>query len=113
MIHKLLKTEKFIPNEFHDTFFDIDFENLYQKGYRVILTDLDNTLITYEEFLPTEKIINKLDSLIELGFEVIIISNNQPSRIKGFLNGLNYKGLGNARKPFTVGFKKALIVYGI
>ena len=108
MIHKLLKTKKFIPNEFHDTFFDIDFNNLYQKGYRVILTDLDNTLITYDELVPTEKIIKKLDSLRKLGFEVVIISNNHPPRIKSFLKETDYKGIGNARKPLSVGIKKAL-----
>ena len=108
MIHKLLKTKKFIPSEFHDTFFDINFNDLYQKGYRVILTDLDNTLITYEEFTATQRIIDKLDSLREIGFEVIIISNNHPPRIAKFLEGIDYKGIGNARKPLTGGIIKAL-----
>ncbi len=108
MIHKLLKTKKFIPNEFHDTFFDIDFKDLYQKGYRVILTDLDNTLITYAEFIPTEKIINKLDSIRNLGFEIFIISNNHSPRINAFLKDTDYLGIGNARKPLSVGFKKIL-----
>ena len=108
MIHKFLKTEKFIPNEFHDTFFDIDFNELYQKGYRVILTDLDNTLITYEEFVPTDKILNKLDSLRKIGFEIFIISNNHPPRIEKFLEGTDYLGIGNARKPLISGIRRAL-----
>ena len=108
MLHKFLKTEKFIPNEFHDTFFDINFNELYQKGYRVILTDLDNTLITYEESVPTDEIINKLDSIRKIGFEVFIISNNHPPRIRKFLKGTDYLGIGDARKPLTVGIKKAL-----
>ena len=108
MIHKLLKTNKFIPNEFHETFFDIDFNKLYLKGYRVILTDLDNTLISYDEFVLTEVIINKLDSIRKIGFEVFIISNNHPPRIEKFLEGTNYKGIGNARKPLKYGIKRAL-----
>lgn len=108
MIHKLLKTKKFIPSEFHDKFFDIDFNELYQKGLRVILTDLDNTLITYEEFVPTEKIINKFDELRKIGFEIFIISNNHPPRINKFLNGTDYKGIGDAKKPLSIGIKKAL-----
>ena len=108
MIHKLLKTKKFIPNEFHDTFFDIDFKNLYQKGYRVILTDLDNTLITYDEATSTDKITKKINDIKQLGFEVVIISNNHPPRIRKFLDGLDLKGIGNARKPLAVGIKKAL-----
>ncbi len=53
MIHLLLKTKKFIPNEFHNSFFEIDFNELYSQGYRLILSDLDNTLISYDEFYPT------------------------------------------------------------
>lgn len=108
MIHKLLRTKKFIPNEFHDTFFDINFKNLYQKGYRVILTDLDNTLITYDEASSTDKITKKIDEIKKLGFEIVIISNNHPPRIKKFLDGLDLKGIGNARKPLSIGIKKAL-----
>jgi len=108
MIHKLLKTSKFIPSEFHATFFDIDFNKLYKKGLRVILTDLDNTLITYEEFVPTDTIMKKLDSIREIGFEVFIISNNHPPRINTFLKGTNYLGIGNAKKPLKKGIKKAL-----
>jgi len=108
MIHKLLKTKKFIPSEFHATFFDIDFNKLYQEGFRIILTDLDNTLITYEEITPTDKIMNKLDSLREIGFEVIIISNNHPPRIEKFLEGTDYLGVGDAKKPLKIGIKKAL-----
>lgn len=108
MIHKMLKTKKFIPNEFHDTFFDIDFNNLYQKGYRVILTDLDNTLITYDEVIPPDKVTKKISDIKSLGFEVVIISNNHPQRIKKFLEGLDLKGVGNARKPLSIGIKKAL-----
>ncbi len=108
MIHKLLKTKKFIPNEFHDTFFDIDFNKLYQKGYRVILTDLDNTLVTYEEYIPTEKIMNKLDSIRNIGIEVFIMSNNHPPRIDKFLEGTDYLGIGDAKKPLKSGIKRAL-----
>ncbi len=108
MIHLLLKTRKFIPNEFHNNFFDIDFNKLYNKGYRLILTDLDNTLISYDDDKPTEKILTKFTELTNMGFEVIIISNNTPSRINTFVEGTSYKGVGNARKPFLIGLKKAV-----
>ncbi len=110
MIHLLLKTKKFIPNEFHTSFFDIDFKELYNNGLRLILSDLDNTLISYEETKPTKKIIDKFAELTNMGFEIIVISNNVPSRINVFLEGLSYKGVGNARKPFLIGLRKSLRV---
>lgn len=108
MIHLLLKTKKFIPNEFHNNFFDIDFKKLYNNGLRLILTDLDNTLISYEESLPTKEILDKFEELTKMGFEVMVISNNVPSRITKFLENTNYKGVGNARKPLLIGLRKAL-----
>ena len=108
MIHLFLKTKKFIPNEFHQGFFEIDFKKLYNQGIRLILTDLDNTLITYAEQLPTKEILDKFDELREIGFEIVVISNNVPSRVATFLEGTSYKGLGNARKPLLTGLKRAV-----
>ncbi len=108
MIHLLLKTKQFIPTEFHDSFFDIDFQQLYKSGKRIILTDLDNTLISYEENKPTKVILDKIKELETMGFEVVLISNNSTSRIVDFCEGTNLKGFGNARKPLKIGFKRAL-----
>ena len=59
MIHLILPTNKFIPNEFHNDFYSIDFKSLYASGKRLILTDLDNTLISYEESEPNKQIDDK------------------------------------------------------
>jgi HAD superfamily phosphatase (TIGR01668 family) len=108
MIHLLLRTKKFIPNEFHNSFFDINFKELYNNGLRLVLTDLDNTLISYDENKPTKNIIDKFEEIERIGFEVIVISNNVSSRINEFLEGTKYKGVGNARKPLLIGLRKAL-----
>jgi len=108
MIHLLLKTKKFIPNEFHNSFFDIDFKKLYNNGLRLILTDLDNTLISYAESKMTEKILTKFQELNKMGFEIIVISNNMPLRITEFVKGTKYLGVGNARKPLLTGLRRAL-----
>ncbi len=108
MIHLLLKTKKFIPNEFHNTFFDIDFEELYKNGLRLVLTDLDNTLISYDKTKLTKKLLVKFEEIEALGFEIVVISNNVPSRINTFLEGTKYQGVGNARKPLLVGLRRAL-----
>ncbi len=108
MIHLLLKTKKFIPNEYHNDFFDIDFKELYKNGLRLVLTDLDNTLISYDEDKPTKKILAKFKEIEDIGFEIVVISNNIPSRINTFLDGTKYKGVGSARKPLLIGLKKAL-----
>jgi hypothetical protein len=107
MIHLFLRTKKFIPNEFHQSFFDINFAQLYKSGYRLILTDLDNTLISYDDHTPTKEITNKFAELKALGFELKLISNNVTERIETFIKGTDLEGVANARKPLLIGMKRA------
>ncbi len=41
----LLQT--FYPKEYEDSTYGIDFEELYRRGYRGILFDVDNTLVPH------------------------------------------------------------------
>jgi HAD superfamily phosphatase (TIGR01668 family) len=112
MIHKLLKLKQFIPHEFHQTVYEIDLEQLQKQGIKLILSDLDNTLISYDEDVPSQENIDFLKKVKELGFELVLVSNNRPHRIKTYTNeltkeGFQIKGFANARKPLNIGLKKA------
>lgn len=107
MIHLLLKTTQFIPSEFHHSFFEIDFESLFKQGYRFIITDLDNTLISYDESLPTNEIRQSFTQLKDMGFSIVLLSNNHTNRIDVFCEALDVDGYANAKKPFKSGFQKA------
>ena len=37
--------KKLYPYEYVDSVFDIDYQKLYEKGYRGIIFDIDNTLV--------------------------------------------------------------------
>ena len=39
--------EMFYPDEYLDSTYNIDFEEWYQRGYRGILFDIDNTLVPH------------------------------------------------------------------
>jgi HAD superfamily phosphatase (TIGR01668 family) len=108
MIKCFFRASKFIPSEYVHSFFDIDFVNLKQKGFKYIITDLDNTLISYDESLPTRQITVAFTKLKEMGFEIILLSNNHPPRIDKFVQNLGIKGIASARKPLKKGFKKAM-----
>ena len=45
--------KKLIPDEYYNSIEDIPYNKLYAQGIRLILTDLDNTLISYREDEPT------------------------------------------------------------
>jgi HAD superfamily phosphatase (TIGR01668 family) len=108
MIHWFLKAKKFIPSDYKHSFFDIDFDDLYKKGYRYIISDLDNTLISYDEKLPTETIKNKFKAIKDLGFEIVLLSNNHQPRIDLFANKLGVRGFAKAKKPLKKGFEIAV-----
>lgn len=39
--------ERFYPGEYVDSTYQIDFERLYEEGYRGIIFDIDNTLVPH------------------------------------------------------------------
>ena len=73
----------FFPDEYLASTYVIPFEDLYQKGYRGIIFDIDNTLVPHGE--PADDRARKLFSrLKEIGFATCLISNNQEPRVKMF-----------------------------
>ncbi|QVK19383.1 YqeG family HAD IIIA-type phosphatase [Mycoplasmatota bacterium] len=96
----------FIPNEYHKTIHDIDLVKLYDSGKRLILTDLDNTLVGYDIFLPTKEIIEFKEKCEKLGMKLMIISNNKEKRVQLFAKKLDVPYHSNAMKPFKRGYKK-------
>ncbi|MCF7926794.1 MAG: HAD hydrolase family protein, partial [Candidatus Izimaplasma sp.] len=97
MIQHLLNPQKFIPTEYHKSFFDIDFLSLKKQGFKLIISDLDNTLISYDEHVPNKLLLNQLIALEELGFEIVLLSNNNQARMNKFLKDLHITGFAMAR----------------
>lgn len=108
MISKFIPYKKIIPEEYVSSIFDIDYNRLYSQGLRLILTDLDNTLISYIATSPTEELFKWKKMVEEIGFEVIIVSNSRKDRVEYFAKQLNLPFVKFAKKPTKFGFKKAL-----
>lgn len=93
---------KYVPRDVYLSIYDIDFNKLYDKGYRIIISDLDNTLASYKEDIPSNKLISKINEIKKLGFKFYLISNNESNRISVFNKILNADGyLSKAGKPKT------------
>ncbi len=73
----------FYPKECADSTYEIDFEALYEQGYRGVLFDIDNTLVPHG--MPADKRARELfDRLRKIGFHTCLISNNKEPRVKPF-----------------------------
>lgn len=91
---------KYTPKLVKNTFDELDYERLYNAGYHVILTDLDNTLASYKENKPSKELIGKIKRIKSLGFKIYLVSNNKNERINTFVNKLGLDGaLSKAGKP--------------
>ncbi|MGB9856574.1 MAG: YqeG family HAD IIIA-type phosphatase [Dictyoglomaceae bacterium] len=97
------------PKRYIHSIFKIDFKKLYNEGFRGIIFDLDNTIVPWNENKIDAKTLNFLEHLKEIGFKIIIISNNWSfKRIKYYSNITKIPAIGGALKPRNRAFKKAL-----
>lgn len=103
------RLRNYIPNKYKESIYKIDFLRLYEKGIRLLLIDIDNTLASYKTILPTEENLNLVKDLQEIGFEVILISNNNYKRVSTFTKPFDDVLFVHwALKPLKRGYKKAL-----
>ncbi len=100
--------KKLIPDCYYKTILDIPYTKLYEEGYRLILTDLDNTLISYLEKEPTEALFSWKKMVEEIGFEIILVSNSRKDRVEHFAKLLGLKFVKFAKKPLKFGLKKGM-----
>ena len=103
--------DKFFPDKYVASTYVIDFEELYMKGYRGLIFDIDNTLVPHGA--PADERAKKLFAKLKsLGFHCCLISNNQEPRVKMFNQDIQVDYVYNAHKPSTKNYKKAMEMMG-
>ena len=103
----------FIPTLYLDDIYAITPEMLMQMGVKGIVSDIDNTLVTYDDAEPTEGLIPWLKGMAEAGIPIALVSNNSsPDRVRVFNRSLGYFATARAGKPFGNGVKRALSALG-
>jgi hypothetical protein len=103
--------QRFYPDEYLDSTYVIDFEMLYQKGYRGVIFDIDNTLVPHGA--PADERAKALFArLKKIGFSCCLISNNQRPRVEMFNRDIQVKFIEDAHKPSTKNYRKAMELMG-
>jgi HAD superfamily phosphatase (TIGR01668 family) len=95
--------DKLYPKEYKTSAYVIDYEKMYQKGYRGILFDIDNTLVPHDA-PADERSIALFKRLEEIGFSCCFISNNYEERVKAFNEAIGNPYIYRAKKPSKDGF---------
>lgn len=70
-------------------------------GFTHIVSDIDNTLVTYDDAEPTEELRVWLNMMQGNGITIAFLSNNKPQRVERFNRSLGYIAYANAKKPFS------------
>ncbi len=103
--------EKYVPDMYQKTIYDINYKKLLNQGIKCIMFDLDNTLVPPNVKEPTEKVIELFNDLKQMGFRVIIFSNSPKRRLKPFKEILEVDCSASSKKPFKKKFLKVLSDY--
>lgn len=102
---------KFYPDECADSAYVINYNELFQKGYRGLLFDIDNTLVGHGADAD-ERSKKLLKNLKEIGFKICLISNNKEERVKRFNKDINVLYVFDAKKPSVKNYIKAMKLIG-
>ena len=97
----------FYPDDYIASTYVIPFEELYKKGYRGLIFDIDNTLVPHGA-PADERAIALFERLRNIGFDTCLISNNQEPRVQPFADKVGSKYVFDAHKPSTKNYKKAM-----
>ena len=103
--------KRLYPDEYRASAYIIDYEKMYQRGYRGILFDIDNTLVPHNAPVD-ERAIRLFERLREIGFVCCFISNNRENRVKSFNEEIGSLSIYDANKPSKSGFLRGMELMG-
>lgn len=103
---------RFYPTYLADSAYDIDYAKLYERGFRALLFDIDNTLVPHGAD-ATPRAEDLLRKLRGMGFKVLLLSDNSRARVRQFNHSIQVPYIYDARKPSPRAYKKAVQMLGM
>jgi len=100
--------EKFYPDTFVCSAYDVDYGSLRKAGIRGIVFDIDNTLVPHDA--PADRrAIELFKRLHYMGFRCLLLSNNREKRVKSFADSVKYTDyIFKGNKPLKSGYIEAM-----
>lgn len=106
---KMLK--KFIPSYLVDHFSEIDIDKLVSLDKKLVLCDIDNTLVAHDDPISNEQVRDFIMKLKDNGIEILLISNNTESRVNTFNEDLKLDVYPMALKPSSKAYRQIFEKY--
>jgi HAD superfamily phosphatase (TIGR01668 family) len=96
------------PDRWVSSVHAIDLDGLYASGVRMLLLDLDNTLLPRDTNVVPDELKAWAAGLRDRGFAVCLVSNNWHERVRIVAAELGFDLVDKAIKPLPFAFLKAL-----
>ena len=98
-----------IPLGLYSSVTDISPQLLAAKGIRLVLADLDNTLVAYRVMEPPAELMTWKAALEAAGIRLFLLSNSRkPGRAQNFAEKLGIPYQGHSGKPRRAGYLRAM-----
>lgn len=97
----------FYPDNEVESSYQINYEKLFEQGYRGVIFDVDNTLVPHGA-PADERAIALFKRLKDIGFETMLLSNNKEPRVKMFNDAVLSNYIFKAGKPSKKGYLEAM-----
>ena len=98
-----------IPRGVYPSVADISPQALADRGIRLVLADLDNTLAPYKVTQPSPELVAWKEALSANGIALFLLSNSRkPGRAQSFAEKLGIPCQGHSGKPKKAGYLKAM-----
>ncbi len=103
--------KKFQPQMYIPNYAALNLSLLKQQGIKLLMVDIDNTLVAHHQRHPDTAAIEFLDQIKQAGFEVVLVSNNNAARVQEFVKELAVAAYAQAKKPLKQVYLKVMRDY--
>ena len=107
-----MSIEDYRPDFCMEAVYDLTAESLRRHDIRVVLVDLDNTLIAWNNPDGTPELRKWLDEMTMANIPVVVVSNNKEKRVHRAVEKFHVDYVSRAMKPFAKGINEAIERYG-
>lgn len=99
--------KKFKPTYMLEKIYQLTPAELKKHGIQAVLTDLDNTLIAWNNPDGTPELLSWIEDLKAAGIPVVVVSNNNAERVARAVSPFGLDFVARANKPLTKGMNEA------
>ena len=102
------------PSAYLTSINEINLDALKDQGIKLMICDLDNTLVPHFTKFPTKTAINFIEEVKKRDIKFVLVSNNTAKRVSFFSEKLGLENyIASAKKPFPGAIKKTIKEMGV